>query len=196
MRKAKIDRRTRETRIRVELNLEGKGNYNISTPIPFLNHMLELVARFGCIDLKIKASGDVGIDDHHTTEDLGISLGQAIKRALGKKERISRYGFSLVPMDEALSEICLDISNRPYLVFNVKFKKETKKREEFNFGLIEDFFRALCINAGVTLHVNLRYGRNNHHISEAIFKGFGVALREAVKIIPKLKGIPSTKGRL
>lgn len=196
MRKSKIDRRTKETRIRLELNLDGKGSYQINTPIPFLDHMLELVARFGCIDLKIKASGDVRIDDHHTTEDLGISLGQAIKKALGKKEKISRYGFSLVPMDEALSEISLDISNRPYLVFNVKFRRETKKREEFNFALIEDFFRALCINAGITLHVNLRYGRNNHHIAESIFKGFGVALREAVKINPKLKGIPSTKGRI
>ena len=180
----------------MELNLDGKGSYQINTPIPFLDHMLELVARFGCIDLKIKASGDVRIDDHHTTEDLGISLGQAIKKALGKKERISRYGFSLVPMDEALSEISLDISNRPYLVFNVKFRRETKKREEFNFALIEDFFRALCINAGITLHVNLKHGRNNHHIAESIFKGFGVALREAVKINPKLKGIPSTKGRI
>lgn len=196
MRKSKIDRRTRETRIKLELNLDGQGNYDVNTPIPFLNHMLELVARFSCIDLKIRASGDVRVDDHHTTEDLGITLGQAIKKALGKKERISRYGFSLVPMDEALSETCLDISNRPYLAFNVKFRKEIKKSKEFNFELIEDFFRALCINAGITLHVNLRYGRNNHHIFESIFKGFGVALREAVKINPKIKGIPSTKGRL
>jgi len=196
MRRAKIDRRTKETKILVELNLDGKGNYEINTPIQFLNHMLELMAKFGCIDLKIKASGDIRIDDHHTTEDLGICLGQAIKKALGKKERIFRYGFSLVPMDEALSEISLDISNRPYLAFNIEFRKEAKKSGEFNFGLIEDFFRALCINAGITLHINLRYGRNNHHIAESIFKGFGVALREAVKISPKLKGISSTKGQL
>lgn len=196
MRKAKIDRRTKETQIRLELNLDGKGSYEINTPIQFLNHMLELMAKFGCIDLEIKASGDIRIDDHHTTEDLGICLGQAIKKTLGKKERIFRYGFSLVPMDEALSEISLDISNRPYLAFNVKFRKEAKKSGEFNFELIEDFFRALCINAGITLHVNLRYGKNNHHIAESIFKGFGVALREAVKISPKLKGIPSTKGQL
>jgi len=196
MRRAKIDRRTKETQIRLELNLDGKGSYEINTPIQFLNHMLELMAKFGCIDLEIKASGDIRIDDHHTTEDLGICLGQAIKKTLGKKERIFRYGFSLVPMDEALSEISLDISNRPYLAFNVKFRKEAKKSGEFNFELIEDFFRALCINAGITLHVNLRYGKNNHHIAESIFKGFGVALREAVKISPKLKGIPSTKGQL
>jgi imidazoleglycerol-phosphate dehydratase len=197
MRKAKIDRRTKETKIQVELNLDGKGNYEINTPIPFLNHMLELMAKFACIDLKIKASGDIRIDNHHTTEDLGISLGQAIKKALGKKEGIFRYGFSLVPMDEALSEISLDLSNRPYLAFNVKFKRETtKKIGEFNFELIEDFFRALCINAGITLHINLRYGKNNHHIAESMFKGFGVTLREAVKINPKLKGIPSTKGRI
>jgi len=197
MKKAKIDRRTKETQILLELDLDGKGSYEINTPIPFLDHMLELMARFGCIDLKIKASGDIHIDDHHTTEDLGICLGQAIKKALGKKERIFRYGFSLVPMDEALSEICLDISSRPYLAFNVKFRSETtKKSGEFNFELIEDFFRAVCINAGITLHVNLRYGRNNHHVAESIFKGFGVALGEAVKINPRLKGIPSTKGRL
>jgi imidazoleglycerol-phosphate dehydratase len=197
MRTAKIDRRTRETQIRLRLNLDGKGNYEINTPIQFLNHMLELMAKFSCIDLEVKASGDIHIDDHHTTEDLGICLGQAINKALGKKERIFRYGFSLVPMDEALCEISLDISNRPYLAFNVKFRKQTAdKSGQFNFELIEDFFRALCINAGITLHINLRYGRNNHHIAESIFKGFGIALYEAVKINPKLKGIPSTKGQL
>jgi imidazoleglycerol-phosphate dehydratase len=196
MRKAKIDRRTKETQIRLELNLDGKGSYEINTPIPFMSHMLELLAKFGFIDLEIKASGDIRIDDHHTTEDLGICLGQAIKKALGKKERIFRYGFSTVPMDEALSEISLDVSNRPFLVFNVSFRKEDKKRGEFDFELIEDFFQALCVNAGITVHVNLKYGRNNHHIAESIFKGFGVALREAVKISPKLKGIPSTKGQL
>jgi imidazoleglycerol-phosphate dehydratase len=196
MRKAKIDRRTKETKIRVELNLDGKGNYEINTPIAFLDHMLELMAKFACVDLKIRASGDIHIDDHHTTEDLGISLGQAIKKALWKKKGIFRYGFSLVPMDEALSEISLDLSNRPYLVFNIKFRKEAGKRREFNFELIEDFFRALCINAGITLHINLRYGRNNHHIAESIFKGFGLALGQAVKINPKSKRIPSTKGRL
>jgi len=196
MRRAKIDRRTKETKIRLELDLDGIGSYNINTPIPFLNHMLELVAKFSCIDLKIKASGNIHIDDHHTTEDLGICLGQAIKKALGKKESIFRYGFSTVPMDEALSEISLDLSNRPFLIFNVNFRRERKKRAEFDFELIEDFFRALCVNAGITVHVNLKYGRNNHHIAESIFKGFGVALREAAKVNPRLKGVPSTKGRL
>jgi len=196
MRKAKIDRRTKETKIRVELNLDGAGNYEIKTPIPFLNHMLELVAKFSSIDLKIKASGNIHIDDHHTTEDLGICLGQAIKKALGKKERIFRYGYSTLPMDEALSEISLDLSNRPFLVFNVNFRREKKNRGNFDFELIEDFFRALCVNAAITVHINLRYGRNNHHIAESIFKGFGVALRAAVEVNPRLKGIPSTKGRL
>jgi len=196
MRKAKIDRRTKETQIRLELNLDGKGSYEINTPIPFLDHMLELMAKFSFIDLKARASGDIRVDKHHTTEDIGICLGQAIRKALGRKEKIFRYGFSLVPMDEALSEISLDLSNRPYLAFNVKFRRENKERGEFNFELIEDFFRALCINAGMTLHINLRYGRNNHHIAESIFKGFGIALHEAVKINPKMKGIPSTKGQL
>jgi len=196
MRKAKIDRRTKETKILVELNLDGEGNSEINTPIPFLDHMLELMAKFSCIDLKVRASGDIRIDKHHTTEDMGICLGQAIRKALGRKEKIFRYGFSLVPMDEALSEISLDLSNRPYLAFNVKFRKENKETGEFNFELIEDFFRALSTNAGITLHVNLKYGKNNHHIAESIFKGLGIALGEAVKINPKVKGIPSTKGRL
>jgi len=196
MRKAKIDRRTKETKIQLELNLDGKGSYTIDTPIPFLSHMLELMAKFACIDLKIKALGDTRIDDHHTTEDLGICLGQGLRKALGRRERIFRYGFSLVPMDEALSEVSLDISNRPYLAYNVKFKRETKKNQDFDFGLIEDFFRALSTNGGITLHINLRYGRNNHHIAESIFKGFGMALREAVEINRRLQGIPSTKGRL
>jgi len=196
MRKAKIDRRTKETKILVELNLDGEGNSEINTPIPFLDHMLELMAKFSGIDLKVRASGDIRIDKHHTTEDMGICLGQAIRKALGRKEKIFRYGFSLVPMDEALSEISLDLSNRPYLAFNVKFRKENKETGEFNFELIEDFFRALSTNAGITLHVNLKYGKNNHHIAESIFKGLGIALGEAVKINPKVKGIPSTKGRL
>jgi len=196
MRKAKIDRRTKETQIRLELDLDGNGNSEINTPIAFLDHMLELMAKFSGVNLKVRASGDIRIDKHHTTEDIGICLGQAIRKALGRKEKIFRYGFSLVPMDEALSEISLDLSNRPYLAFNVKFRKENKERGEFNFELIEDFFRALCTNAGITLHVNLKYGKNNHHIAESIFKGFGIALGGAVKINPKLKGIPSTKGRL
>jgi len=196
MRKAKIDRRTRETKVRVELNLDGRGDYEINTPIPFLSHMLELMAKFALIDLKIEASGDIRIDEHHTTEDLGISLGEAIKKALWKKKGIFRYGFSVTPMDEALSEISMDISNRPYVQFNVKFGREKGKGKEFNFELIEDFFRALCANAGITLHINSRYGRNNHHIAESIFKGFGLAFGQAVKINPKLKGVPSTKGRM
>ena len=196
MRKAKIDRRTKETKILVELNLDGEGNSEINTPIPFLDHMLELMAKFSGIDLKVRASGDIRIDKHHTTEDMGMCLGQVIRKALGRKEKIFRYGFSMVPMDEALSEISLDLSNRPYLAFNVKFRRENKETGEFNFELIEDFFRALCTNAGITLHVNLRYGKNNHHIAESIFKGLGIALGEAVKINPKVKGIPSTKGRL
>lgn len=195
MRKAKIVRKTKETEISLELNLDGSGKRNIKTPVPFLNHMLELFTKHGMFDMNLKAAGDVSVDDHHTVEDTGICLGNAIKKALGMKKGIERYGNSSMPMDETLSVVSVDISGRPYLVFNVRFSRPGRKAE-FDFSLLEDFFRALCFNAGITLHVNLEYGRNNHHIAESIFKGFAKALNSAVRINPGVKGVPSTKGRL
>ncbi len=195
MRKAKITRKTRETEIALELNLDGSGKGNIKTPIPFLNHMLELFAKHGMFDLKLVASGDTGVDDHHTVEDIGICLGSAVKKALGGKRGIERYGNLSLPMDETLSDVCVDVSGRPYMVFNVKFDK-SRKKDDFDFSLLEEFFRAVCFNAGLTLHVNLRYGRNNHHIAECVFKGFARALGSAVRINPGVKGVPSTKGVL
>lgn len=195
MRKSEISRKTKETEIIIEVNLDGRGKSSVKTPIPFLNHMLELFARHGLFDLKLKASGDTKVDDHHTVEDIGICLGRAIGKALGDKKSIERYGNSLLPMDETLSDVCVDISGRPYMVFNVRFGKPCKK-DDFDFSLLEDFFRAVCFNAGITLHVNLRYGKNNHHIAESIFKGFARALSNAVRINPRVKGIPSTKGML
>ena len=191
---AEVKRKTKETDISVKLNLDGKGNYTVATPDGFFTHMLELFSRHSLIDLEIKAKGDVAVDLHHTVEDVGICLGQALGEALAEKKNIIRFGSILLPMDEALAEVSLDLSGRPYLVFNVQFKRLLKGG--FDFDLVEEFFRALVNSARITLHINLKYGKNNHHISEAIFKGFGFALRQAVKIEPRIKGIPSTKGRL
>lgn len=191
---ARVKRETKETDISVSLNLDGRGNYRVDTPSGFFTHMLELFSKHSLIDLKIKARGDTEVDLHHTVEDIGICLGEALKKGLGEKKRIVRFGMSSLPMDEALAEVSLDISNRPHLIFNVPFKKSPKGG--FDFDLLEEFFRALVNTSGITLHINLKYGKNNHHIAEAIFKGFGVALKEAIKIEPRIKGIPSTKGRL
>jgi len=195
MRKDKLVRKTKETNIEIEFNLDGAGKGSIRTPVPFLNHMLELFTRHGLFDMKLKASGDTETDDHHTVEDVGICLGAVIKKTLGDKRGISRYGCSTLPMDETLSEVCIDISGRPYFVFNVKFGK-SYRQDDFDFALIEDFFRAVSFNAGLTLHVNLKYGKNNHHIAESVFKGFAKALAEAVVVNTRVKTIPSTKGTL
>ena len=195
MRKATINRKTRETQIALGINLDGSGTSAIKTPVPFINHMLELFAKHGMFDLKLKATGDTNIDDHHTVEDIGICLGNAIRKALGSMKGIERYGNFSLPMDETLSEVSVDISGRQYLVFNVKFKKPGRK-DEFDFSLLEDFFRAISFNAGLTLHINLKYGKNNHHIAESVFKGFAKALSNAVRMNPRVKGIPSTKGTL
>jgi imidazoleglycerol-phosphate dehydratase len=192
MRTAKVERKTKETDIKVSVNLDGEGNYKIDTSIPFLDHMLSLMSKHSLFDMRIKAKGDTDIDFHHTVEDLGIVLGKAIKQALGSMEGISRYGRASVPMDEALALVSLDISGRPYLVYKVGFPRRSKLKN-FDSDLIEDFLQAFVSSSSITLHVESPYGRNTHHIIEAIFKGLGKALREAVTLDPRVKGVPSTK---
>jgi len=194
MRTARVQRKTNETDIDVGINLDGSGKYDIATSIPFLDHMLNLFAFHGKMDLKIRAEGDTEIDYHHLMEDLGITIGEAISKALRDKKGIRRYGSFSLPMDEALATVVLDISGRPYLVYNVKPPKGTLK--DLEISLFEDFFRALTSHAMITLHVNLEYGRDLHHIIEAVFKAFGRALREAVTVDKGSKTLPSTKGKL
>ena len=194
-RKAQINRKTKETDITLNLNLDGRGIYDIRTSIPFLDHMLSLFAKHGLFDLKIKARGDIEIDYHHTVEDIGICLGDAVKKALGAKAGIKRYGTAFVPMDEAIASVSMDISDRPYLVYKVAMPKKSKIKN-FEADLIEDFLQAIVNRSSMTLHVSVPYGRNIHHIVEAIFKAFGSALREAATVDPRIKGVMSTKGRL
>lgn len=195
MRIAKVGRKTKETDIKLSINLDGGGKYTIDTSIPFMDHMLSLMSKHGLFDMKIKARGDIDVDYHHTVEDIGIVLGKAVKQALGNMKGISRYGQASVPMDEALAAVSLDISGRPYLVYRVGFPKKSKIKN-FDSDLIEDFLQAFAGNCSVTLHVESPYGRNTHHIIEAIFKALGRALRQAVSIDPRVKGVPSTKRRL
>ena len=195
IRKTSLVRKTKETDIKVELKIDGSGNYDIETDVPFLDHMLSLFSRHGLFDLKIRAKGDIEVDYHHTVEDIGIVLGEAIKKALGNKKGIRRYGEASIPMDETLASVSIDISGRPYLVYNVELPKKAKLKN-FDPGLTEDFFRALVNHAGITLHINLIYGRDVHHILEAILKAFGLALDQATTIDPRNKGVPSTKGRM
>jgi len=194
MRNAEIERKTGETEIKISLNLDGKGIYSINTGIGFFNHMLELFSKHSLIDLDIKASGDLDVDCHHSVEDTGIALGLAIKDALGDKKSINRYGSFTVPMDESLVKTDLDLSGRPFLVFNVDFTKGTIG--DMDAEAIEEFMMAICTNAGITLHINAMYGSNNHHMAEAVFKSFARALRNAVSIDSRTDGIPSTKGIL
>lgn len=191
-RKASIKRKTRETDIQVSLGLDGSGESAILTGIGFLDHMLTLVARHGGIDLDIKASGDTEVDFHHTVEDTAIALGQTLKEALGAKTGIERYGWATIPMDESLAHVALDLGGRPYLVFNVQFPAE--KTGDFDMGLIEEFMQAFANNAAMNLHVDVPYGRNAHHIAEAVFKAFARALRQATRVTGT--GVPSTKGTL
>jgi len=193
-RKIKISRKTTETQIKVELNLDGSGKSKIDTGIAFLDHMLTLWSKHGLFDLNLSAKGDLEVDYHHTVEDLGICLGTSIKKALGNKKGISRYGHSIIPMDEALAAISLDISGRPFLIYKVKIRH--KKIGDFPINLIEELFRALINKAEITLHINQLEGKDPHHIIEAIFKGFAKALSMATRINPKVKSIPSTKGKL
>ncbi len=195
MRKTSVERKTKETNIRIEINLDGTGRYAIDTSVPFLDHMLSLMSKHGLFDLKIKAKGDIQIDNHHTVEDTGIVLGKAFKQALGDMKGIRRYGQASVPMDESLAAVTLDISGRPYLVYKVEFPKRSKLKD-FDPDLVEDFLHAFIGHSGTTLHVSVSYGRNTHHIIEAVFKALGRALRQAVEIDPRVKGVPSTKGKL
>ncbi|WP_128928779.1 imidazoleglycerol-phosphate dehydratase HisB [Bradyrhizobium guangxiense] len=195
MRTATIKRKTKETDIEVSVNLDGTGVANIATGIGFFDHMLDLLARHSRIDLTVKAAGDLHIDYHHTTEDTGIALGQAVKQALGNMAGITRYAGVHMPMDETLTRVVIDISGRPFLVFKADFPRD--KIGEFDTELVREWFQAFAINAGVTLHVETLYGDNSHHIAESCFKGLARALRTAVAIDPKAVGeIPSTKGSL
>jgi imidazoleglycerol-phosphate dehydratase len=195
VRKSSIKRKTTETDIKINFNIDGSGKGSIKTKMPFLDHMLTLFARHGLFDLYIDASGDLEVDYHHTVEDIGIVMGQSITKANGEKKGITRYGSALIPMDETLASVALDLSGRPYLSYKVLIPRKGKIKE-FDPDLIEDFFQALVNNSGVTLHINLQYGRNIHHIFEAIFKAFGRALDEATTIDSRISGVPSTKGKL
>ena|SRR3990170_6132989 len=195
MRRAKVERITKETRVVAELDLDGTGMYDVETGIGFLNHMLEQLSRHSLVDLKLRAEGDVHIDFHHTTEDTGIVIGEAVNRALGDRRGIARWGSALIPMDETLTRVALDASNRPYLVWKVRFSKP--KLGDMDSELFKEWFHAFAQNAGVTLHVENIYGENNHHIVESCYKGLARALREAVAPDPrKSDAVPSTKGVL
>jgi imidazoleglycerol-phosphate dehydratase len=194
-RSASVTRKTKETDIQIELNLDGSGRSQVRTGIPFMDHMLNLMAAHGFMDLSVSASGDTEIDNHHTVEDLGICLGKAIDEALGKREGIRRYGHCVVPMDEALARAVIDISNRPFLSYNVLLKES--KTGTFDVLLVKEFFRALVQNSAMTLHIDLLSGEDAHHVAESIFKAFARAFDQACSIEPRRGGaIPSTKGIL
>jgi len=193
-RSATVERTTAETEIKLSLGVDGTGKYEVKTSVPFLDHMLSLAAKHGHFDLHIHAKGDIEVDYHHTVEDVGIVLGQAFKQALGDMKGIKRYGESKVPMDEALADVSLDISGRPGLVYNVNMPKG--KVGDFDVELAFDFFKAFTNHAGVTMHVNVPYGDNLHHIIEAVFKAFARAMDIATSKDPRSKGVPSTKGVL
>ena len=195
MRQASIERDTRETQISVTVDLDGTGKYDVSTGIGFLDHMLEQLSRHSLIDLTVRAKGDLHIDAHHTNEDTGIAIGQAVGQALGDRTGITRYGSALIAMDETLTRVALDCSNRPWLVWKVAFTRP--KLGDFDTELFREWFQAFAQNAGLTLHVENLYGGNNHHIAESCYKGLARALRQAVEIDPRQAGaVPSTKGVL
>src|SRR5689334_6558669 len=195
MRKGAVARKTKETEVEIDIDLDGTGAASVATGIGFLDHMLDLLARHSRIDLRVKAKGDLHIDQHHTTEDVGIALGQALKQALGEMKGISRYADVHVPMDEALTRVAIDISGRPFLVFKAEFVRD--KVGSFDTELVQEWFQAFAMNAGITLHVHTLYGTNDHHIAESCFKGLARALRAAIAIDPRAAGeVPSTKGSL
>jgi len=193
-RKAAIERTTKETSIRLSLDLDGSGAAALNSSIPFLDHMLEQIARHGLIDLNVDAQGDREIDDHHTVEDIGICLGEALREAVGDKAGIVRYGHAYVPLDEALSRVVLDFSGRPGLEYHIDFPKETVGG--FDIDLFKEFFQAISNHGRITIHIDTLRGGNNHHIIETVFKAFGRALRMAVAADPRQSGIPSTQGAL
>ena len=195
MRRSAVERRTKETTIAASVDLDGTGAYDVATGVGFLDHMIEQLARHSLIDITLKAKGDLHIDQHHTTEDAGIVLGHAVAKALGDKKGIARYGFAYLPMDETLTRVALDVSGRPYLVWNVAFTRS--KIGEMDTELFREWFQAFAQNAGLTLHIENLYGENNHHIVESCFKGLARALRQAIEIDPrKADAVPSTKGTL
>ena len=194
-RQSRVERKTKETDIVLDLNVDGTGATKIETGIPFFGHMLDAFARHGLMDLTVSASGDLEVDLHHTVEDVGIVLGQALRKALGDRKGIVRYGSASIPMDETLVSAAVDISGRPFIVFNVPLRRT--RIGNLDLDLLEDFFRALAFNAELNLHVNLHYGSNLHHIAEAVFKAVGRALAQATRLDPRIAGVvPSTKGAL
>ncbi|HEX2769089.1 MAG TPA: imidazoleglycerol-phosphate dehydratase HisB [Geobacteraceae bacterium] len=193
-RKASIERITKETQIRLSLDLDGKGKARICTSVPFLDHMLDLFTRHGLFDIEVEAKGDIDIDFHHTVEDIGIVLGTAFREALGDKKGIRRYGQATVPMDETLAAVAVDLSGRPYMVYNVKIPKV--KIGEFDVELVREFFQAFVNNCSANLHINVMYGENVHHILEACFKAAARALDQATQADPRIEGVLSTKGKL
>ena len=195
MRQASVERNTNETRIKARIALDGTGQYQVTTGIGFLDHMIEQLSRHSLIDIALEAEGDLHIDFHHTTEDCGIALGQAVAQALGDRKGIERYGHAYIPMDETLSRVALDLSNRPYLIWKVAFTRD--KLGQMDTELFKEFFQAFAQSAGMTLHVETLYGENNHHIVESCFKGLARALRQAITVDPrKADAVPSTKGTL
>ncbi len=193
-RKAKATRKTKETAITVELDLDGGGNAEIQTGIPFLNHMLEIFTRHGLFDLKLEAKGDIEVDYHHTVEDVGLTLGQAFKEGLGDKQGISRFGEASIPLDEALAQVVVDLSGRPYLSYNVKIRPG--RVGDFDTDLPHEFFQALANQVAMNLHINVTQGENPHHIIEACFKGLARAMEKATRIDERIRGVLSTKGSL
>jgi len=193
-RKAKATRKTKETAITVELDLDGGGKAEIQTGIPFLNHMLEIFTRHGLFDLKLEAKGDIEVDYHHTVEDVGLTLGQAFKEGLGDKQGISRFGEASIPLDEALAHVVVDLSGRPYLSYNVKIRPG--RVGDFDTDLPHEFFQALANQVGMNLHINVTQGENPHHIIEACFKGLARAMEKATRIDERIRGVLSTKGSL
>ena len=194
MRQATIQRKTSETEVSVAMNLDGKGEGCIDTSVPFLNHMLNLFARHGLLDLTIRSQGDIQIDDHHLVEDVGICLGQTVRKALGDRKGISRYGMALVPMDESLCSVAMDLSGRPYMIWHAELGEA--RIGEFDPALLREFFKSFSDHSGITLHINLIYGTNSHHMAEAIFKAFARAFRAAVAMDERVEGVLSTKGSL
>jgi imidazoleglycerol-phosphate dehydratase len=194
VRRAEIRRRTGETKVELDLALDGQGKADLESPAGFLNHMLALLARHALVDLRVKAAGDTAVDQHHTVEDVGICLGQALDKALGGREGIVRFGCAAVPMDEALAQVAVDLSGRPFLVFSATFPGE--RVGDFETELVAEFLQARATHARMTLHVSVPYGSNDHHIAEAIFKALARALKAAVALDPRVTGTPSTKGVL
>ena len=193
-RRAEMERKTAETQISIKLNMDGEGKCDIATGIGFLDHMLTLLAKHSFMDLTVKAKGDLEVDSHHTVEDIGIVLGEALREALGDKSGIHRYGNCFIPMDETLAQVCLDFSGRPFLVFDAEIPKI--QLGNYDAEMTEDFFRAVAMHCGLTLHIRVLYGSNVHHIIEAIFKAFARAVAEAAAVDPRVKGVMSSKGVL